>query len=70
MITINDMADLVYVTIKDLVDSDAEVSVSAIEIDKIRVTVNGKIYNFILKELMEQKHSAKGFINLIQRKIL
>lgn len=71
-VKISDMVDLVYVTIRDLtiLNSDnAEIFVSSVGKDKLQVKINGEIYNFTLAELMEQRHSARGFINLVKERI-
>ena len=69
-ITIYDVGDLVECTIKDSVPSDVEVSVFPTGINEIQAIVDGKKCIFTLTELMEQRYSAKGFINLIQGRIL
>jgi len=68
-IRINDMCDLVETTIKDLVATGTEIFVSPIGKDKLQAIVDGKIYNFTSEEIMEQRHSVKGFIKLIQGRI-
>lgn len=68
-IRINDMRDLVHVTISDLIPIATKVSVVPIGEDKLKVTVNGKVCNFTLSELTEHRNSAKGFINLIKERI-
>ena len=71
-IRVADIADLVYVTIRDLTilnSDDVKISVSSVGKDKLEAKINGKIYNFTLAELMKQRYSAKGFINLIRERI-
>lgn len=68
-ITIYDMTDLVKVTVKDLVASGVKISVSPMGVNEIQIIVDGKECIFTLSELMEQKNSVRGFINLIKGRI-
>lgn len=67
-LTIYDIADLVEVTIKDLVALNTEVSVSPIGKNELQAIVGEKICIFTFTELVKQRHSISGFINLIREK--